>query len=60
MTKNFRSCKIQHVIKEANGAAHSLVKSAFILDEDVYWVEKCPDYLILIIISDCNSVSVSV
>ena len=36
MKKNFRSCKIQHVKKEANGAAHALAKSSFNLDEDVY------------------------
>ena len=58
MKKNFRSYKIQHVKKEANGAAHALAKSSFNLDEDVYWVDECPDYLILVIISDCNTVSV--
>ena len=58
MTKYFRSCKIQHIRREANGAAHSLAKNAFNLDDDVYCIEECPDYLILILISDCNSVSV--
>ena len=58
MKKNFRKCKIQHVKREANGVAHSLAKSAFNLSEDVYWVEECPDHLILVIISDCNLVSI--
>ena len=35
MKKNFKSCKIQHVRREANGAARALAKSAFNLDEDV-------------------------
>ena len=58
MKKNFKSCKIQYVKREANGVAHALAKSAFNLDEDVYWVEECLDYLIHVIISDCNPISI--
>ena len=31
---------------EANATAHLLAKSALTIDEDLYWVEDCPDFFI--------------
>ena len=57
LMKNCRKCKVQHVKKEANEAAHLLAKCALTVDEDLYWVEDCPDILIPVIIKDCNFLS---
>ena len=47
LMRNYICCRVQHIRREANEAAHLLVKSALSLEEDLYRV----------IISNCNFIS---
>ena len=43
-----------HVRREANQVAHTLAKNALNIDEDLYWVDDCPDCVLPLSANDCN------
>ena len=54
LMKQFNWSKIQHVQREANEAAHCLAKNALSIEEDLYWVDECPAFLLPVLTNDCN------
>ena len=58
LMKFFSECRIQHVRREANEAAHLLGKSACFVEEELYWVEDYPEFLDSVVIRECNSIPV--
>ena len=52
LMKNFIFCRVQHVRREANLAAHTLAREALNIKEDLYY--DCPSNLVPILVTDSN------
>ena len=42
-TRKFLLCRTHHTKKEGNSVAHSLAKLTLLLEEDLFWIEECPE-----------------
>ncbi|XVF09245.1 hypothetical protein REPUB_Repub07fG0075500 [Reevesia pubescens] len=51
----FHNCEVCHVNRWKNQAAHHFAKYALQRNEDIIWVEDCPNFLLDVIHSEYNS-----
>ncbi|KAF5482155.1 hypothetical protein F2P56_002746 [Juglans regia] len=45
--KERRAWRVQHVQREGNKVAHLLAKNSFKFDQEMIWVEQCPEFISL-------------
>ncbi|GLT63290.1 hypothetical protein SLA2020_358640 [Shorea laevis] len=52
LISSFASCRLQHVRRVANAAAHELAKRALQAEADEYWTQDVPDHVALLVAED--------